>query len=121
MSGLERGQGNCIPLMFPPPVAALPADGRGLAARGRPAASACAGSAIPRTIVASSAIAAASPNPSCLNDTSGSVAKIANTATITTAALVTVAPVPARASAAASLADAPWRRASAARSRISTV
>ena len=46
-----------------------------------------------RTIVASSAIAAASPTPSCLNSSSGRVAKTENTAIITIAALVTVPPV----------------------------
>ncbi len=44
----------------------------------------------PRTIVASIRIAAARPTPSCFISSSRSVAKIANTATITSAALVTV-------------------------------
>ena len=44
-------------------------------------------------IVASIRIAAASPKPICLMSSVRSVTKIANTATITTAALVTVAAV----------------------------
>ena len=48
-----------------------------------------AGSSTARTIVASIRIATARPTPICLNSSSDSVAKIANTATITTAALVT--------------------------------
>ena len=48
-----------------------------------------AGSRTPRTIVASIRIAAASPTPNCLKNSIDSVAKTANTQTITTAALVT--------------------------------
>jgi hypothetical protein len=48
-----------------------------------------AGTSTPRTTVASSRIAAARPTPTIFKVTSDRVAKIANTATITTAALVT--------------------------------
>jgi len=48
-----------------------------------------AGSRTARTIVASMRIAAARPTPGCLNSIAPSVAKIANTAIITAAALVT--------------------------------
>ena len=48
-----------------------------------------AGRSTARTIVASIRIAVASPTPNCLNISIESVAKIENTATITTAALVT--------------------------------
>jgi len=47
------------------------------------------GSRTPRTIVASTRMATASATPNCLNTIALSVAKIENTATITTAALVT--------------------------------
>jgi hypothetical protein len=47
-----------------------------------------AGSSTARTTVASSRTAAASPNPSSFNETSGIVRNSENTATITTAALV---------------------------------
>src|ERR687893_14409 len=49
-----------------------------------------AGSSIARTIVASIRIATARPTPICLKSSELRVAKIAKTATITTAALVTV-------------------------------
>src|SRR5947208_1539092 len=49
-----------------------------------------AGSRTARTIVASIRIATARPTPICLKSSALSVAKIANTATITIAALVTV-------------------------------
>ena len=52
-----------------------------------------AGSRTPRTIVASIRIAAASPTPNCLKNSTDSVAKTAKTQTITTAALVTTLPV----------------------------
>ena len=61
-----------------------------------------AGSATPRTIVASISTAAASPTPSCLNSSSPSVANTAKMTTITSAALVTAPPVAATPSAAAS-------------------
>ena len=48
-----------------------------------------AGSSTPRTMVASIRIAAASPTPNCLKNRIDSVAKTANTQTMTTAALVT--------------------------------
>lgn len=56
------------------------------------------GSNTARMIVASSSTAAARPTPSSLSETSGRVANRANTATITTAALVitpAVRPIPA--------------------------
>ena len=80
-----------------------------------------AGSAIPRTIVASSRTATARPKPSSLLSANRIVAKIANTATITIAALVTVPAVAATPSAAASRAERPFRRASRIRSRTRIV
>ena len=69
----------------------------GAAARTRqprsPSSATTAGSATPRTSVASIRTAAARPTPSCLFSATRIVAKIANTATITIAALVTVPPV----------------------------
>jgi hypothetical protein len=56
----------------------------------RPSSFIAAGSTTTRTIVASIRIAAASPTPSCLSSICESVAKTANTPTITRAALVTV-------------------------------
>ncbi len=48
-----------------------------------------AGSRTPRTTVASMRTATASPTPTCFIDTCESVAKVLNTATMITAALVT--------------------------------
>lgn len=48
-----------------------------------------AGNSTPRTSVASTSTATARPTPSCLNSSIDNVAKMLNTATITTAALVT--------------------------------
>ena len=70
-----------------------------------------AGSSTPRTIVASIRIAAASPTPNCLKNSIDSVAKTANTQTITTAALVTTPAVDLIPSEIASSIDAPrWNR-----------
>src|SRR6478735_74454 len=80
-----------------------------------------AGSATPRTRVASSSTAAARPTPSCLNVMTPRVAKMENTATMTIAALVTVPAVAATPSAAALRGVRPLSRASRMRSRMSTV
>jgi hypothetical protein len=66
-----------------------------------------AGSRMPRTIVASSRTATASPMPTCFIEAIGIVANRANTATITTAALVIAPAVPAIPSATAWRVDSP--------------
>jgi hypothetical protein len=65
------------------------------------------GTRIPRTIVASSSTAKASPTPSILTSMKDSVAKMENTATMMTAALVTTPALPAMPPITASWALAP--------------
>ena len=79
-----------------------------------------AGSSTARTSVASMRIAAARPTPIILNSTELSVAKIANTATITIAALVTTPAVERMPCATASSVDSPRSTASRIRLRMNT-
>ena len=79
-----------------------------------------AGSSTARTIVASIRIATARPTPICLKSSELSVAKIANTATITIAALVTVPAVARIPCETAASVDIPRSNASRTRLRMNT-
>lgn len=79
-----------------------------------------AGSSTPRMIVASISTAAARPTPICFMDCIDSVPKIANTATMITAALVTTPAVVTTPWAMASRVLRPWRRASRIRETTNT-
>ena len=79
-----------------------------------------AGSSTARTMVASIRIAAARPKPICLMSSVRRLTKIANTATITIAALVTVPAVRLIPAAIASSVDIPPSRSSLIRLRMNT-